>query len=73
MSEKDCTSDESFTCIVVPNPSDNQGSTNDKREKELEDGFNLHRFKYEVLLPESFDPAANLASPSSSSGGSGNR
>ncbi|KAL1210485.1 hypothetical protein V5N11_006810 [Cardamine amara subsp. amara] len=47
ISDKGCTngaSNESFTCITVPNQSENQDSTNSKRE--MEDGLLLHRVSF---------------------------
>ncbi|KAJ0251782.1 Calcineurin-like metallo-phosphoesterase superfamily protein [Hirschfeldia incana] len=52
ISEKGCTSganNSSFTCIMVPNTSENQGSTNDSK-REIEDGFLLHRVSFSEFV-----------------------
>ncbi|KFK43795.1 hypothetical protein AALP_AA1G173800 [Arabis alpina] len=49
ISEKDCTSDKSFTCIMVPNRSENQGPVDDAK-REMEDGFLLHRVSFSELV-----------------------
>ncbi|KAF3600604.1 hypothetical protein F2Q69_00033113 [Brassica cretica] len=48
ISEKGCSNganEDSFTCIMVPNASENRGLTNDS-EREMEDGFLLHRVSF---------------------------
>ncbi|ESQ54095.1 hypothetical protein EUTSA_v10025917mg [Eutrema salsugineum] len=52
ISEKGCTSgasDNSFSCITVPNTSENQGSTNDSKS-EMGDGFLLHRVSFSEFV-----------------------
>lgn len=52
ISEKGCTigaNEDSFTCIMVPNTSENQGSTNDSK-REMEDGFLLHRVSFSEFV-----------------------
>ncbi|CAG7886629.1 unnamed protein product [Brassica rapa] len=52
ISEKGCTNganEDSFTCIMVPNASENRGLTNDSK-REMEDGFLLHRVSFSEFV-----------------------
>ncbi|CAA7015195.1 unnamed protein product [Microthlaspi erraticum] len=52
ISERGCTSgasDDSFSCITVPNQSESRGSTNDSK-REMEDGFLLHRVSFSEFV-----------------------
>ncbi|AEE85840.1 Calcineurin-like metallo-phosphoesterase superfamily protein [Arabidopsis thaliana] len=52
ISEKGCTrggSNESLTCITVPNQQENQGPTNNSK-REREDGFLLHRVSFSEFV-----------------------